>query len=176
MKHLLLCCDHVFANKQNIQCSHLMDTGWARDQHKSYAGSHAKRLHLTSAFGWGYTTEESRSLERWLIHAHLSQWVMPTEPEYERKQKRQQERQHAKAPSLCCRLAVALTFYADLQPLLPCSWTSRLAGILAAVSGGQQLPEVQHDCTTWDFPAGYQLMVPHKHIPGTLWLALIPKK
>lgn len=108
---------------------------------------------------------------------HLSKWVMPSEPECEKKQNRQQEKQRAReAPSLCCRLAVVLTFYADLQPLLLCSWTSKLAEILAAVSGGQRLPEVQHACTTWDFPAGYQLMAPHKHIPGTLWLALIPKK
>lgn len=50
----------LFTNKQNFQCSHVMDTGWARDKHKSYAGSHARRLHLTSAFGWGHITEESR--------------------------------------------------------------------------------------------------------------------
>lgn len=57
------------------------------------------------------------------IHTqHLSKWVMPSEPECEKKQNRQQEGQHGKeAPSLCCGLAVVLTFYADLQPLLLCS-------------------------------------------------------
>lgn len=74
-----------------------------------------------------------------------------------------------------CGSAV-LTFYANLQPLLLCSWTNRLAEILAAVSGGQWLPEVQHAYTTWDFPAEYQSMAPHTHIPRTLWLALIPEK
>lgn len=57
MKQLLLCCDHVFANKQNIQRCHVMGSSWARDQHKSYAGSCARGPHLTSAFGWARITE-----------------------------------------------------------------------------------------------------------------------
>lgn len=272
MKHILLCCDHVFSNKQNTQHSHVMDgkgSGWAAlVSHKSHAGSHARVLHLASAFVRDHITEEGRSAgqvvasglshalpycemfqrsQQWLprcnamagsmrhhtwlkilTHSqeawgrvkdahhnvwpsgltavknnfrysdpikpfslavdnpaaqgsqtqpqHLSKRVTPSEQDYEGKKKKE-ERQHDKeTTSLCCMLSVVLTFYADLQPLLLCNWTNRLGEILAAVSGGQQLPEVQRACTTWDFPAGYQSMAPHKHIPGTLWLALIPEK
>lgn len=69
-----------------------------------------------------------------------------------------------------------LTSFAGLRPLLLCSWINRLGGISVAVSDGPHLPMAQRVCTIWDFLAECQSGALHKHIPGTLWLALIPKK
>lgn len=83
-------------------------------------------------------------------------------------------RQRLPPQEVCSRLPPLLTSFAGLRPLLLGSWINTLGGISAAVSGGPQLPALQHACTTSGFPAGCQSKALRTHIPGTLWLASIP--
>lgn len=79
MKHLLLCCDHVFSNEQNTEHSHIMDgkdSGWARAQ---LLWCHINHMlgHVPGDYIWPLplceiiSQKRAEALDRWLTLASL---------------------------------------------------------------------------------------------------------